>query len=157
MSPDTIGKVRVRAGDVQRDRAYTAGHLLDRYDRFFGKRGFGSVLAMCDEHVPHTQQLSGAESPCIIAPNEKRVLEGRLDAAVDQAKAVVLAEAHFIDACSALGCARQSPRREPFVLRAERHVGSEPRHSERAHNIAGRQQLDRHAPAVGHGDERAAE
>ena len=85
MDPRTVGEVGVGAGNGDRGGADTAGDAFDGGDRLLGEVGR-------DEHVADAEQVSGAEAPGIASADEEGVLEGRLDAAVDDEEAFVLAE-----------------------------------------------------------------
>ena len=90
MDPGTVGEVGVCAGDGDRGGADATGDAFDRCDGLFDEVGR-------DEHVADAEQVGRAEAPCIITADEEGVLEGRLDAAVDNEEAVVLTERDLRD------------------------------------------------------------
>jgi len=150
--PHTFRQERVCAGDVDRHSSDATVDALDGLDRFLNKR---AVDPRCNETIADGQQLRRAESPRLGTSHEKRMLEGCFDSTVDDVEAVVLADAKLRDATRSHAGAFESPRREPFVLRLERHIRLEAGHEQRLHHVAGPQHFDRHAPAVFKRDERA--
>ncbi len=85
MDPGPVGQVGVGSGDGDRHGADAAGDAFDGGDEFFVEIGR-------DEVVAEAEQVGRAEAPCIITAGEEGVLEGHLDAAIDDEEAVVLAE-----------------------------------------------------------------
>ncbi len=131
MCPHAFGQVRVRAWDVDRHGPHGAVDAFDCVE---------ALLVELTVHerrqvVTHLEQLGRAEAPCLVTAHQERVLERRLDTAVDEVEAVVFAETHFGNAAVAHGRALQSPRREPFVLRAEWNVCLESGQRYRAQHV----------------------
>lgn len=150
MDPHPVGQVGVGAGDGDRRGADAAGDAFDRCDRFFVQIGR-------DEHVAEAEQVGRAEAPCIITTDEEGVLEGHLDAAIDDEETVMLAErdlrylgladAGVVEAIGGL----------PVVLGAERCIDLEPGDDHREHLVTRLERFDGDAPSGRHMDERAEE
>lgn len=110
-----------------------------------------------DEQVADLELIGGAEAPGVAASDEEGVLEGRLDPAVDQIEAVVLAEADRGDGGGAGDRAGEAVGGGPLVLGLEGRVDAEARHQQREHLVAEGQRLDRDAPAVRERHQRAVQ
>jgi len=101
VNPHTLGQERVRAGDVDGHGAGRRIYPHDRLHKFV-------VHALVDEVVAGLHELRRREAPLVAAPHEERVLGRRLDPAVDDHEAVVLAEPDAGDTSAGHGCAVQT-------------------------------------------------
>lgn len=141
MDPYALGQQRVGARDVDGDGA---GWRIDADD------GLDLLLVhvLVDQEVAGLDELGGREAPLVAAADHERVLGRRLQAAVDDHEAVVLAEA---DAGHA-GCdgrrAVKAVVREPVVVGAVGHIDLEAGHLDGCHAIAGLEVLDRRKASV---------
>lgn len=150
MDPRTVGKVGIGAGDCDRHGANAARDTLDGVDRLLNEIGR-------DQSVADAEQVGRAEAPLIATTNKERVLEGHLDATVDDEEAIVLAERDLRHFGLADAGVDEAFRGLPVVLGSERHIDIESGHGEREHDIAGLKRLNRDAPAGCHVHERAEE
>jgi hypothetical protein len=111
VNPHALCEQRIGAGDVDGHSAGRRVDADDRFDLFF-------VHALIDQVVAWLDELGRRETPLVAAADHERVLGRRLQTAIDDYEAVVLAE---VDAGHAGGDRRRAVEavmREPVVLGA---------------------------------------
>ncbi len=141
VNPHALGEQGVRSGDVNR---YGAGRCVDADNRL----DFLFVEVFVDQEVAGLDELGGREAPLRgsrrggVAADHERVLGRRLQAAVDDHEAVVLAEADAGDAGGDGRRAAQAVMGKPVVLGAVRNVDFKTGHLDGRHAVAGLEVLD---------------
>lgn len=103
---------------------------------------------LVDQEVPRLNELGGREAPLVAAADHERVLGRRLQAAVDDHEAVVLAQADAGHARGDGGRAVQTVVRQPVVLGAVGHIDLEAGHLDGCHAIAGLEVFDRREASI---------
>jgi len=106
------------------------------------------VHVLVDQEVAGLDKLGGCETPLVAAADHERVLGRRLQAAIDDHKAVVLAEADAGHAGGDGSRAVQAVVREPVVLGAVGHIDFEAGHLDGCHAVAGLEVLNRREASV---------
>ena len=150
MDPGSVGEVGVGAGDDDGRGPDAVGDAFDCGDRLLGE--FGG-----DEVVADAEQVGGAEAPGIVAADEERMFEGRLDAVFDDEEALVLAEGDLRDDGRSDASVIEAFGGLPVVLGAEGRIDFEPGDGHREDLVARLKRFDGAAPGRGDMDERAEE
>jgi len=112
---------------------------------------------LVDQEIAGLNELGRRETPLVAAADHERVLGSRLQAAVDDHEAVVLAEADARHPRRDGRRAVQSVVREPVVLGAVRDIDLEAGHLDGCHAVAGLEILDGRQAAIFEAHEGAKE
>ena len=135
MDPHALGEQGVRARNVNGDGARRRVDADDRFDLLL-------IHPLINQEVTGLDELGGREAPLVAPADHERVLRRRLQAAVDDHEAAVLAEANARharrDGCRAV----QAVVREPVVLGAVGDIDFEAGHLDGCHAVAGLEVFD---------------